>query len=203
MDKFVVDPKYRFTLDESWKPNPLLAEAIARDKFGCPLADVAVENMPQVVMSVAFHHFGDRVPPNTPYSVTMPHCDNLTFNLIKQADGEIGVEYESLTETFGTPPEDINYVVPPGASYAHPKADMKVIEGEECLNMAGLYSMLIDALINPQDTNDNGQKAESILSSLLVQKLPGRSAIAIIQQIKNTRNVWVLNRIVDDLLAAD
>lgn len=203
MDKFVVEPQYRFTLDNTWTPNPLLAEAIARKDFNCSLEDVAMENKPQIIMSVAFHHFGAKVPVNTPYSITMADCDDITFNLIKQEDGEIKVEYESLAETFGEAPPEIGHVLPPGANYVHPKADVKEINGQDMINMAGLYSMLINALVNPHETDDNGAKAEAMLSSLLVQKLPGRSAIAIIQQVKNTRNIWALNAVVDDLLAAD
>ncbi|QCS47973.1 hypothetical protein FEK30_00100 (plasmid) [Picosynechococcus sp. PCC 11901] len=202
MDKFVVSPQYRFTLDDSWAPNPLLAETLARRDFGCSFDDVAMENKPGVIMSAAFHHFGDRVPVDTPYSVTIADCDT-TFNLLKKPDGEILVEYDSLAETFGEPPAEVAQTLTPGATYFHPKAETSVIEGQEVINMAGFYSMLIDAIINPDRTDDGGKKAEAVLSSLLVQKLPGRSAIAIIQQVKSTRNIWALNRVVDDLLAAE
>ncbi|ANV88887.1 hypothetical protein [Picosynechococcus sp. PCC 7117] len=202
MDKFVVSPQYRFTLDDSWAPNPLLAETLARRDFGCSFDDVAMENKPGVIMSAAFHHFGDRVPVDTPYSVTIADCDT-TFNLLKKPDGEILVEYDSLAETFGEPPAEVAQTLPPGETYFHQKSDIKDIDGEPFMNMAALYSMLIDGIINPDSTDDGGKKCEQMLTRFILEKLPGKSAIAIIQQVRSTRNIWALNRVVDDLLAAD
>jgi|GEM_PF-3842982 len=126
-------------------------------------------------------------------------AEGISMICLKSGKDEVLVDHDSLADSLGVPEEErdeglqwaLNRFrkIPEGERFVHPLMEASKVNGIDTWNLWGVASVIVDAVMNPEATNDGGVKALNSFRLFVAQGNP-TVAIQSLQENVQSRYLW-------------
>lgn len=186
MKKLIVDQNVSSTR----KFNRYFEKYIKKNGYDVPMTELPTDILTELIAGALMSYTALDLAIDEVFEIQI--MDNLTFKCKKTGKYDLVFDIENFKEVLEIPDDDVmleilanpanSTVLKKDEFFRHPLAELD--EKKEHLNLYAFACMIIEAIRHPEDTDDNGEAAESMLTKAVLDSGKPVNTLELIHRIK-------------------